>query len=63
MMKPLLVIAMVAIWGGCSSPMEVAEEAFPDVPAEFHEVGEFECPDPPEANPDPNSFYYEFCYE
>ena len=60
MMKPLLVIAMVAIWTGCSSPTEVAVEASPDVLAEFGEG--FECPDPPEANPDPNSFYYEFCY-
>ena len=47
MMKPLLVLALVAIWTGCSSPMEVAEEVDPIVAFDEGPT----C----DGNPDPNS--------
>ena len=51
MKKLWLVLALLAMGAGCSSPtgVGVAEEAFPNV------ASELDCNDP-EASPTPNSF-------
>ena len=54
MRKLLLVLALFAIGTGCSSPVAEVEEADPNIANE-----EWECPDPPEASPNPNTMAYE----
>ena len=56
MRKLLLLFALFAIGTSCSSPVAEVEEADPNV-AKFDVE---DCPDPPEAIPDPNSMAYEF---
>ncbi len=57
MRKLLLLFALFAIGTGCSSPVAEVEEADPNV-ANFFDPGD--CPEPPEANPDPNTWAYYF---
>ena len=52
-----LVFGLFAIGTGCSSPVAEVEEAIEDLTLAKDEG---ECPDPPEAIPNPNTMAYEF---
>ena len=53
MRKSLLLFALFAIGTGCTSPVAQVEEADPNV------ANNEGCPDPPEAEPAPNTLGHE----